>query len=158
LRTVALIVFSANLHKILEHIGVEPEAARIAPARGPPLWGDCAAQETGRVLALSQTGIRQINHRPTAPTISTPLGKFAELANGGDSPAGAGLRPSTALRVVRGAVAKTHEKKDCHFRGNPFFQDGSRCHTRAHAVEMPTRYPLSTESLGTPASSLESAP
>jgi len=47
LRTVAFTVFSANLHEILEHIGAESKAARIAPARGPPLWDVCGAQEMG---------------------------------------------------------------------------------------------------------------
>jgi hypothetical protein len=58
---------------------------------------------------------------PNCPDDQYTLGEFAELVNGGDSPAGAGLRPSTALRAVRGVAAKTHEKKDCHFRCNPFF-------------------------------------
>ena len=45
---VAFITFSADIHKILDHNGVEPEAPRITPARGgPPLWDDCGAQETG---------------------------------------------------------------------------------------------------------------
>ena len=35
----------ADIHKILEHIGVDAEAPRIAPARGPPLWYDCGALE-----------------------------------------------------------------------------------------------------------------
>ena len=30
--------------KILEHIGVDSEPPRIAPARVPPLWQDCDAQ------------------------------------------------------------------------------------------------------------------
>ena len=47
MRILAFITFSADIRKILEHIGVDPEAPRIAPARGPPLWDDCAAQETG---------------------------------------------------------------------------------------------------------------
>ncbi len=42
---ITFITFSADIHKILEHIGVDPEAPRIAPARGPPLWDDCGAQE-----------------------------------------------------------------------------------------------------------------
>jgi len=37
MRTIAFITFSADIHKILEHIGVDPEAPRIAPARGPTL-------------------------------------------------------------------------------------------------------------------------
>ncbi len=47
MRIIAFITFSADIHKILEHIGVAPEAPRITPARGPPLWDDCGAQESG---------------------------------------------------------------------------------------------------------------
>jgi len=47
MRIIAFITISADIHKILEHIGVDPEAPRIAPARRPPLWDDCGAQETG---------------------------------------------------------------------------------------------------------------
>ena len=47
IRLIAFITFSADIHKILEHIGVDPEAPRITPARGLPLWDDCAAQESG---------------------------------------------------------------------------------------------------------------
>ena len=47
MRTIAFITFSADIHKILDHIGLDPEAPRIAPARGPPLWEDCGAQEMG---------------------------------------------------------------------------------------------------------------
>jgi len=46
MRIIAFITFSADIHKILEHIGVDPEAPRIAPARGPPLWDDSGAQES----------------------------------------------------------------------------------------------------------------
>ncbi len=46
MRIIAFITFSADIHKILEHIGVEPEAPRITPARGPPLWDECGAQES----------------------------------------------------------------------------------------------------------------
>jgi len=44
---IAFIVFSTDVQKILDHIGVEPEAPRIPPARGPPLWAGEGAQETG---------------------------------------------------------------------------------------------------------------
>ena len=47
MRIIAFITFSADIRKILQHIGVEPEAPRITPARGPPLWDDAGAQETG---------------------------------------------------------------------------------------------------------------
>ncbi len=47
MRIIAFITFSADIHKILEHIGVDSEAPRITPARGPPLWDDCGAQDPG---------------------------------------------------------------------------------------------------------------
>ena len=46
MRIIAFIPLSADIHRILNHIGVDPQAACIAPARGPPLWRDCGAQET----------------------------------------------------------------------------------------------------------------
>ena len=56
MRIIAFITFSADIHKILEHIGVEPEAPSIAPARGPPLWDECGAQETGQGCVRQQSG------------------------------------------------------------------------------------------------------
>ena len=47
MRIIAFITFSADIHKIVEHIGADPEAPRITPARGPPPWQDCGAQEQG---------------------------------------------------------------------------------------------------------------
>ena len=47
MRIIAFTTFSADIHKILEHIGVEPEAPRITTAHGPPLWDDCGEQELG---------------------------------------------------------------------------------------------------------------
>jgi len=85
MRIIAFITFSADIHKILEHIGVDPEAPRIAPARGPPLWDECGApesQEQDEGVELSRTGIWQTNHRPSTPTISAPLGEFAAMGNG----------------------------------------------------------------------------
>ena len=41
MRIIAFITYSADLRHILEHIGVETEPPRIAPARGPPLWDGC---------------------------------------------------------------------------------------------------------------------
>jgi hypothetical protein len=49
MRIIAFITFSADIHKILEHIGVAPEAPRITPARGPPLWDECGDQETQKL-------------------------------------------------------------------------------------------------------------
>jgi len=50
MRFIAFITFSADIHKILNHIGVDPEAPIIAPARGPPLWEGEGAQEAGEVV------------------------------------------------------------------------------------------------------------
>jgi len=47
---IAFVTFNADIHKILDHIGAEPEAPRIAPARWPPLWDDCSAQEAGECV------------------------------------------------------------------------------------------------------------
>jgi hypothetical protein len=44
---IRIITFSADIHKILENIGADPEAERITPERGPPLWHECGAQELG---------------------------------------------------------------------------------------------------------------
>ena len=43
---IAFVTFSADIKKTLGHIGVEPEAPRIAPTLGPPLWDECGAQQT----------------------------------------------------------------------------------------------------------------
>ena len=51
MRIIAFITFSADIHKILDHIGVDSQAPRITPARGPPLWDDCGAQEPGEGVA-----------------------------------------------------------------------------------------------------------
>ena len=44
MRLIAFITEGAQIRKILEHIGVDSEPPRNAPARGPPLWEDCDAQ------------------------------------------------------------------------------------------------------------------
>ena len=41
---IAFITFSADIHRNLEYLGVQPEAPRITTARGPPLWDECGAQ------------------------------------------------------------------------------------------------------------------
>ncbi len=44
MRIIAFITHSADIRRILDHLGVESEPPHIAPARGPPLWEDCDAQ------------------------------------------------------------------------------------------------------------------
>lgn len=44
MRIIAFITHSADIRQILDHIGVESEPPRIAPACGPPLWEGCDAQ------------------------------------------------------------------------------------------------------------------
>lgn len=43
---IAFITEGPEVRKILTHIGAEPEAPRITPARGPPLWEDCDAPQS----------------------------------------------------------------------------------------------------------------
>jgi len=43
MRIIAIITFSADIHKIPDHIGIDTQAPRITPARGPPLRDDCGA-------------------------------------------------------------------------------------------------------------------
>ena len=54
MRIIAFITFSADIHKILDHIGVDSQAPRITPARGPLLWDHCGAQEPGESVAAVQ--------------------------------------------------------------------------------------------------------
>ena len=44
MRLIAFITHSADIRKILDHIGVDSEPPHIAPARGPALWECCDAQ------------------------------------------------------------------------------------------------------------------
>ena len=44
MRRIAFIAEGAQIKKILDHIGVDPQAPRISPAPGPPLWDECDAQ------------------------------------------------------------------------------------------------------------------
>ncbi len=43
MRLIAFITNTAEVRKILEHIGVDSVPPRITPARGPPLWDNCDA-------------------------------------------------------------------------------------------------------------------
>ena len=44
MRLIAFITQGAQVSKIWDYIGVDPQPAHIAPARRPPLWNDCDAQ------------------------------------------------------------------------------------------------------------------
>jgi len=44
MRIIAFITYSADISKILDHIGVDSQPPHISPARGPPLWDECDAQ------------------------------------------------------------------------------------------------------------------
>ena len=45
MRIIAFITEVVQIRRILEHIGVHAQAPRIAPARGPPRWDECGAQD-----------------------------------------------------------------------------------------------------------------
>ena len=47
MRIIAFITYSADIHQILNHIGVDAEPPRITPARGPPLWDGCDDAQMG---------------------------------------------------------------------------------------------------------------
>jgi len=107
---ITFITFSADIARILKHIGEDTEAEHcastpvtpcIAPARRSPhalrqhAGHRCrmtvGRSRRGKAWTLRRIGSWQTNHRPTAPTISAPLGEFAELANGGNGTAVVGL-------------------------------------------------------------------
>ena len=44
MRLIAFITEGVRIRRILEYIGVDTQAPRIASARGPPLWDECDAQ------------------------------------------------------------------------------------------------------------------
>jgi Putative transposase len=47
MRIIAFITQSADIRRILDHIGVESEPPKISPARGPPLWDECGDAQQG---------------------------------------------------------------------------------------------------------------
>jgi hypothetical protein len=47
MRIIAFITHSADIRQILVHIGVDAEPPHITPARRPPLWDGCNAQQMG---------------------------------------------------------------------------------------------------------------
>lgn len=51
MRLIAFITHSADIQRILNHIGVDSEPPRITPAHGPPLRQGCDAQEHDGVQA-----------------------------------------------------------------------------------------------------------
>ena len=63
---IAFIANTAEVRKILEHIGVDSAPPRITPARGPPLWDNCDALADEMLEALSGRvvpAIRQENQK-----------------------------------------------------------------------------------------------
>ena len=96
MRIIAFITFSADIHKILEHIGMEPESPRprALPRHAGHRCGMSVVRRRhrrwARVWRLCRTGMRQTNHRPTTPTISALPG---EPDKGGGTAAWAGLCP-----------------------------------------------------------------
>ena len=78
MRIIAFITFSADIHKILDHVGVWIPKPRALRQHAGHRWGmTVVRRRRGKVLRLCRTGSWQTNHRPTIPTISAPLGEFA---------------------------------------------------------------------------------
>ncbi len=65
MRLIAFITEGAKTGKILDHIGVDSESPRIAPARGPPLCGRAVMRRWVMVCNSSRTGIWRCNPHPT---------------------------------------------------------------------------------------------
>ena len=77
MRLIAFITDGAEVCKILEHIGVDSQAPRISPARGPPLWDDCDAQ-AGKGVDVEPDWVRIRPNRtrlPSRPAHSLVKGK-----------------------------------------------------------------------------------
>ena len=55
IRLIAFITHSADIRQILEHIGVEPNPARISPARGPPLLDGVGQFRQGSAAGVQTT-------------------------------------------------------------------------------------------------------
>jgi hypothetical protein len=52
MRIIAFITHSADIRRILDHIGVESEPPHISPARGPPLWDDIGDAQMGESVEV----------------------------------------------------------------------------------------------------------
>ena len=58
MRLIAFITEGVQIRRILDHIGVDSEPPRISPARGPPLWDECAnAQMDDRAQITPDWGL-----------------------------------------------------------------------------------------------------
>ena len=76
MRIIVFITFSIDIHNILDHIGVQTQAPRITPARGPPLWEGEGAQETGDGAEVEPDWDLPGQSSPDSPTISAQLGEL----------------------------------------------------------------------------------
>jgi hypothetical protein len=124
-----------DINKILEHIGVEPEAPRIASVRGPPLWDGCAAQKMGEgVGGFAGLGSGKPITARLPRRSAHHLVSLQQWAMGRDDCAGVGLCPSAAWRVVWDEETQILGDSDLHLRGSPFFQDSLGCNTEAQAA------------------------
>ena len=77
MRIIAFIADGAKVRKILEHIGVDAQAYRITPARGPPLWDDCEVRWWMALKSNSNATYRHRSHRTTR-SISAPVGDYVK--------------------------------------------------------------------------------
>lgn len=85
MRLIAFITDGTEVRKILEHIGVDSQAPRLTPARGPPLWADCDAPVVGEGCGCrakleygGATGTR-LSGRPERQLVTGQRGVFAAL-------------------------------------------------------------------------------
>ena len=76
MRLIAFITNTAEVRKILDHIGVAPQPPRITPARGLPLWDNCDAptDEVPDAHCHCLIGIKQRSQNLTIVPISASIG------------------------------------------------------------------------------------
>ena len=87
MRIIAFITHSAGIRQILDHIGVQTEPPRIAPARGPPLLAEADAQggegvqaEGAQAMEPLQDWAKLAKRHPTLRSISASVGEWGKTA------------------------------------------------------------------------------
>ena len=67
MRIIAFITEGVQIRRILEHIGVDTQAPRKSPARGPPLWDQSDAQGADGARQESRLEPDRVEAAQTAP-------------------------------------------------------------------------------------------
>ena len=140
-RLIAFITEGVQIRQILEHIGVDILAPRIAPARGPPLREDCVAQGAdgaGQGARIAPEWANQPKLNPTTRSLNAPIGERANRrcrrAVGRAVPM---VLPSAAKARAGDASGPSDAICSCLRRQSGGFEDGHGGDIWAHGVEFP---------------------